>query len=365
VTPRAWKAVGIAVGAVVAVNLVLQRVDRATGTPGGPVSSSFATTPEGLAAYADLLRRAGHPIERLRVTPADGALDPASTVVVLDPDGLTGDDAERLKLFVEDGGRLVTGGSAPGSWLERLVPDAPEWDSDGVPTARPLVPAAELAGVREVRTASGGSWRDAEGTLPAMAGRGGVLLSLASVSAGRVLLLADASPLQNRLLDRADNAALGLGLAGPAGRPVVFAESVHGYGRASGFGAIPARWWWTLGGLGIAALVWMVARGRRLGPPERATRRLGPPRREYVEALGGVLARTRTPVAAGELVRAAALDRLPATGDVGAAAAHAGLAPAETRALLDGVNDAAGLLAAGQALARLERGRLAAVEAGE
>ena len=38
-----------------------------------------------------------------------------------------------------------------------------------------------------------------------------------SAGRGRALLLADAAPLQNRLLGRADNAALGLALAG-AGR---------------------------------------------------------------------------------------------------------------------------------------------------
>ena len=52
---------------------------------------------------------------------------------------------------------------------------------------------------------------------------------------GRAVLLADAAPLVNSRLARRDDAAFALALAG-AGRPVAFVESVHGYGRASGFG---------------------------------------------------------------------------------------------------------------------------------
>jgi hypothetical protein len=151
-----------------------------------------------------------------------------------------------------------------------------------------------------------------------------------------VLLLARSSPLQNRLLGRADNAALGLALAGEAGRPVVFVETVHGYGLASGLAAIPDRWLWVLGGLLVAALTWMLARGRRLGPPERERRELPPPRRAYVEALGAALARTRSPQAAGEVVRSAIRSR---RGDFD-----------------EPVRDDAGLVAAGRELARLERG---------
>jgi hypothetical protein len=352
--------VGVLVAAVVAVNLALQRIDRATGTPGGPTSSAFATGPDGLAAYAELLDREGRGVRRLRTAPAESELDPSSTLVVLDPQGLTREDTRALRTFVEAGGRLVAGGRLSGGWLVQIFRYWPGWRPIGPRHPRPLVPISELASVRRVQAAGEGSWSHLGPALPAVEGPAGTLLSVTEFGEGRALLLADASPLQNRLLGRADNAALGLGLAGPPERPVVFVESVHGYGRASGLRAIPSSWRWTLVGLLVAALVWMVARGRRLGPPERARRALAPPRREYVEALGAVLGRTRAPAAAGEIVRAAALDRLRASGDLRVAAAGAGLEPAEVTALADGVRDNSGLLAAGRALARLERGRLAA-----
>jgi hypothetical protein len=121
------------------------------------------------------------------------------------------------------------------------------------------------------------------------------LVTEARVGRGTIEFVADASPFQNRLLDTADNAALGLTLAGPASRPVVFPESVHGYGPSRGLGAIPTDWKLALLGLAIAGLVLMWARGRRLGPPEDASRPLPPPRAAYVDAVGSTLRRTHQP----------------------------------------------------------------------
>jgi hypothetical protein len=105
-------------------------------------------------------------------------------------------------------------------------------------------------------------------------------------------LLADATPLQNAFLDRTDNAALALGLAGGPSRPVVFSESVHGYGTATGLAALPERWKWALALAGLATVVMMWARARRIGPPDEIGRELPPPRVAYVDALAGILART-------------------------------------------------------------------------
>jgi hypothetical protein len=156
-----------------------------------------------------------------------------------------------------------------------------------------------------------------------------------------VALLADTSPLTNELLGTDDDAALGLALAGPAGRPVVFAESVHGYGRANGLSALPTGWRVALAGLLAAAIVLMLARGRRLGPPERADRLLPPARREHVDAVAATLRRTRKPDEAAEPLREALRARL---GEHEAAVA-VGSAVGEQ-----------GLIDAAVALARLESG---------
>jgi len=189
---------------------------------------------------------------------------------------------------------------------------------------------------------------------------GVVVVASERVGAGTVFALADPSPLQNRLLDRWDNAAFGLQLAG-AGRRVAFLESYHGYGRSSGLGALPLAWKLLLSGLALASIVYLFARGRRLGPPETTERELPPPRREYVDSLAGVLARTTrdeaiAPVrrrAREALLRRAALAEDAGDEAVREAARRLGLGDDEANALLAPARTDADVLAVGRALAQI------------
>jgi hypothetical protein len=124
--------------------------------------------------------------------------------------------------------------------------------------------------------------------------------------------------------------------------------------------------------LGAAVIVWMVAIGRRLGPPEPESRDLAPERGRYVDSLAALMARSKQPGAATELIRITARRNLarrsglPAdasTDQLRAAADALGLESQETDALL---NDALGtraftnenLIAADRALAKITRGDL-------
>ena len=64
---RGWK-IGIGIfAAVVAFDLLLRALGSVTGgTPGGPNGSSYATARNGVAAYATLLGRARHRVDRSR-----------------------------------------------------------------------------------------------------------------------------------------------------------------------------------------------------------------------------------------------------------------------------------------------------------
>jgi hypothetical protein len=346
---RTWIAVGALGGAIVLVNVALVLVRHYTADPGGPTSSSYATAPTGLAAYADLLAQNGHPVRQLRDRPARARLDPRSTVVLLDPGTVLRADARALRQFLDAGGRLVAGGAEEQQWLDDVLERPPAWSSAGLRSARPRARLPETAGVSRVQTAGEGTWSSTGGARPALGLRGRDLLVVSAVGRGRIALLADPSPLQNRLLAHADDAQLGLSLAGPASRPVAFVESVHGYGRASGLGAVPGRWWFALGGLVLAALLLMWARGRRLGPAEALERPLPPPRRQYVEALAALLERTRDPAAAVEPVQAELRRRLERQG-------AAGLSAEEVEAALAAPERPEDVLAAGRPLPRLERG---------
>ena len=357
-------ALAAALGALALLNLALFGFERYFDEPGGPAGSSFSTGPEGLAAYAELLRAEGHAVTAEREPLADARLDRGATVVVIEPAGLAARDARALRRFVERGGRLVAGGSEPGAWLESLLAQPPSWSARGRARVRPLVPVAETRGVELVAASGEGSWRDAGGARPALGDPGRALLAIAAPGAGRVALLADTSPLHNRRLALADNAALGLALAGGRERTVVFAESVHGFGR-EGLAALPLRWRLALAGLLAAALVLMAARARRLGPPQRAGRALPPPRGDYVHALAGALARTRRPGEAVEPVRVEARVRLARRGgldpeadasELRLAAERAGLSSEEAEAVLGTVSGERDAIAAGRALARLSGG---------
>lgn len=279
---------------IVGVNLIAFILASLAPTPSGPPSSSYATSPEGLAAYAELLERDGRSVTRLRGSIADARSIPSnSTLVVVDPDEPGAVDSAALREFVQGGGRLIAGGNLA-SWTEPLL-DGLTWTSDGVRDAGVLAPAPETTGVASVATAGAGSYASTGSALPIVGAERSTVVAVANVGEGTLVLLADTTWLQNTRLDAEDNAALALGIAGEPRRSVVFAESVHGYGEATGLAALPSSWKWALG-LGVfAALIAIAARARRIGPPDEIDRDLPPPRVAYVDSVAGILARTGAP----------------------------------------------------------------------
>jgi hypothetical protein len=276
----------------------------------GPTSSSYATTPGGLAAYAELLARSEHRVTQLRRAPARGVLSASQTVVLLDPDLLLRTQGRALLDFVRTGGDLVTGGSGGAEFLATILSRPPKLRSFAPKSARPLGVTPETAGLHTVVSDGDGGWSPETvpaGMRPVLGRPGGPpLLLVGAIGRGRIALLADASPLQNRLLETADNARLGVDLAGAAGRPVVFVESVHGYGVVRGLAALPSRWWWTVAGLGLAALAWIAGRWRRLGPPSVRGRVLPPARSAYLQGMTNILRRADRPIEVAELARLSA-----------------------------------------------------------
>ena len=356
--------IAMVVAVVVAINVSVVVLQRLTGAPSGPASSSYATAPEGLAAYHDLVAGSGRRVTRFRSPLAELEPDAAATAVVLDAPSLSAADARALADFVRAGGRLIAGGSGDQPWLKGVLADPPQWAGGGVAEARPLTPVPEVKGVASARAAGLGYWADSNSSLPALGRAYKSIVNVATEGPGRVVLVADPSFLQNRLLDEADNAALGLALAGEGS--VLFAENAHGYAEATGVAALPERWLVALILAVAAGLVFVWARGRRLGPPEPGDRILPPPRRAYAEALGRVLARTGDSAAGVRPVQEAARARLARRWDLSpdapeselvAAARGSGLPEGQARAIFADPEGPADVLAAGRALAHIEGSR--------
>src|SRR5215216_4061174 len=143
-------------------------IDRLAPTPSGPEGSSYATAPEGAAAYAELLHRAGHPVRRIRTPVAERPPDPGSTLVVLDPERVAPEESRAIGRFVRDAGRLVAAGALV-HWLARVFDAPPAWAPAGPGRATVVVPAPETAGVGTVAFTEGGRWEALGGALPILA----------------------------------------------------------------------------------------------------------------------------------------------------------------------------------------------------
>lgn len=363
--PPGLRVVLVILAGLVALNALGWALDRAAGGegPGGGSSSSYATAPEGLAAYASLLERFGVDVERQRGALTETSLDPSATLVVLDPTDLSRDDRDAIGAFVDAGGDLLTDGTFSHGLLDTVLADPPTWDDRGAEDWSGVPGAGAFAGLDEVRSSGDGSFRSPGSGSPVVDAASESLVVVHAADGGTVTALADASPLQNRLLAEADNAALGLALVGDAAT-VVFAEGVHGFGETTGVAAIPTDWKVALGGLVLAAGVAIWSRARRLGPPERAARDLAPPRAAYVDALARSLARTDRDGALAPL-RHAARDRLrrrsglPSDADderIRAAARRLGWSEQAIEGVLGTAPSDDAVVAAGAALAEWERG---------
>ena len=289
----AWPGWAGAAAVVVALFFALGLLTEAFApSPRGPPGSAYATTPDGVAAWASLLERDGHPVVRLRNSLGSVSLPAQVTLVLLDAGRLGPGSGRRIDRFLEAGGRLVVGGGDPDATAAALGLHAPPLIEPGASTAHPAAATPEVRGLHTVLTAAEAAWGAGAGATALTTSRGALLL-VRHVGLGTVDLLADPSPLENRLLATDDNAQLSLNLAGGARRPVVFAEAVHGFGVATGLAAIPTAGWVTFAGLSLALIVWAFARGRRIGPPERPDAGTQPPRSAYVDALAATLVRTK------------------------------------------------------------------------
>ena len=292
-------------------------------------------------------------------------LDPGVTLVVLDPRVMRRSEARAIGAFVRAGGRLVAGGLTGSGWIEDGLGGAPEPRGDGARTSRALVPVPETAGVTDVEDPEAAAWEEPGAALP-IAGRGGGAARRRRAQGPRPRAAAG----QRRAAAEPRARARGqrrLRRSPPPGRataPVVFLETVHGYGEATGLGG-PA------GAHLVDAARAAARRARvRLEPraPDRAAGGRGAPapaRRAGSTSTRwpGALARTRRPAEVARPLREAARERLaaraglpPGAGDdeLRAAGERFGLDEDEVRALVTAPVDRDGALAAGRAYSKLE-----------
>ncbi len=100
-TRPAWPAWAGAAAAVVALFFALGLLTEAFApSPEGPPGSAYATTPDGVAAWASLLQRDGHPVVALRNSLGSVSLPAQVTLVLLDAGRLGPGSGPRIDRFL-------------------------------------------------------------------------------------------------------------------------------------------------------------------------------------------------------------------------------------------------------------------------
>jgi hypothetical protein len=350
--------VGLILGNILAMTLGrLLGGDRV----GGPAGSSYVTTAFGTAALAELLENEGLTVERLRAPVTPDRLDAKTTLILVEVGvtGLAETEARAVEAFIAGGGWLFLAGPEPSGLIADIAPDdgPPQWEPDGVQLATSTLP-----GVGDIPLNGGGSFSESDGAASFLEDEDGVIVGITwDHGAGKVVWLADSTPLLNSGLAGGDSAGLIWSLIGE--RPVVFDEYRHGFGGDTFWQLLPDGWAAALILLMVAALAWMVSYSRRLGPPEETTRKLQPERALYVESVAAILGRTMNIEDSIKPIRArfrrllstrAGLGPNPLDHDLRDAATALGLTAAEVNAALDDTGDP---VLAGKALSQLSTRR--------
>lgn len=342
-------------GGVIALNLLIWGLSSLSegGAVSGPDGSSFVTTRSGAAAAAGMLERLGIRVERARVPLDEVELDRDTTVAIVDVGSAVygAPELNHLEEFLRAGGRLVVAGQA--DFVERLLPDAPLWRSEGAEQANATGDLVTTS-VGSVRLGGFGSLTGAD--TPFLVADDLAIGMTRPVGEGELVWLADSFPFHNQGIGQENAAVLVASLLDPQG-PVVFDEYRHGYRLDGGLWAvIPPRWRLALLLGGVTAVLALAAYGRRLGPPHDIERRLPPGREAYLDSISGIMSRGNARDDAAGVMREEALRRLSDrtdSSDPKAAARAAGLSAEETAAITGDGSDDDTLLALDRALATL------------
>ena len=247
----------LAAAALVAVAAVLAAL---LGAP--PAGDD--TGPRGMAALKRLLRARGIDV--------GAAEEPAGEMTFFLPvDARTPAQAGALLEWVEGGGRLVI--ADPSSPTLTAAGVAPHGSVGGIAPVRVLKTDCGVPAVVGVGAIAAASTESRLGPGPAEAigcflEEGGAFLVERRLGRGSVLALGGPTPLTNEFLRERDNVVLGWNLLGAPGNPVVLGTPRPAGASSGGLWSLlppPARV--IVGQMVLAAVLFALARGRRLGKP--------------------------------------------------------------------------------------------------
>jgi len=370
-TDRAWlpgRLRGLAPWVLIAVGVVALGVIAAPSGQGAPLDPN-GTGPQGARAFVLLLRQYGADVSLVEGVPGAGT----RTAVVL-TDQLDASRRTAVDAWVRGGGTLVV--ADPRSPLQVGVPTrvgngftSTDLHPQGPCPALGLLDVSRLSvGPSLVLRSPGAALTRCYG-YDLRDGEEADFLLGGDAGRGRVIGLGGAGLWTNQRLGQEDNAALAVGLLAPpgGGRVAVLMPSKVGSGTRSAVGLLGPHVRSALIELLVAFGVLAWWRGRRLGRPVPESMPVPVAGSELVNAVGGLLARTRNRDAAARQLRDGARRWLgervgvgstaPAPRIAEAVATRLGTDPERVLGLLadDPVADDDALVRLAQSLARLRQ----------
>jgi hypothetical protein len=289
---------GVGVAAVIVLGLLAVALVAGRPPREGPPLDPRSDAPLGTSALVELLRRLDGTVELSVGLPED-----ADDVALVLDDRLTDDQRHDLLAWVRRGGRLIVATPGP------LTPDpvAEGLFDLGLEVVEPGTCTVQaVTGIGRIEPGGASSLEVPPGADACYGSASAAYLVAADEGAGVVVSLGGPGSMVNERLDAPGNAALAAALLAPEpGTRIRFVDPPvpAGGGDKTLLELIPAGVARALLQLGVAFVLYALWRAIRLGRPVTEQQPVRVAGSELVGALGRLLARTRSPGAAAELVR--------------------------------------------------------------
>ena len=257
------------------------------------IPSTYSTASGGAKAAYLLLSQAGYKIERFEKPLNDLPESQAGTLILADPEEpITRQERERLRSFIQAGGRVIATGMFSGTFLpeNRSVPDfLGTWKRVSA-----IAPSEITRAAPEIVITPQARWESYSAAYPLYADGDQILVVKYPYGKGEVLWWAAATPLTNAGLRESGNLEFLLACAGDRKTPILWDEYIHGYRETLGASIAHSPVKWLVLQLALLAMAVLVTFSRRSGPVCAAAKdvRLSP--LEFVQTLGGLYERAGT-----------------------------------------------------------------------
>lgn len=254
------------------------------------IPSAYSTASGGCKAAFLLLQESGYRVQTWE-RPVSELSDPkGKTLLIVQPATFPPkEERDKLEQFLRGGGRLIAAGRFSGYYLplNEATPDplgATTWKRIPALSLSPITRAAP-----EITLAPQGYWRPSSGAVGLYGEADRPMVVEYTIGEGKVLWLAEATPLTNAGLKETGNLEFLLAAVGsPDQNEILWDEYVHGYERSAATSSSSRVLGWIGLQLAVFAVAILLTYSRRSGPvwiPE-AEVRLSP--LEFVRTLGSL-----------------------------------------------------------------------------